>query len=141
MTSLSNKNDQGPFYHGTNAALSVGDQLTAGHESNYQSGLIMQHIYFTSFLAGAGLAAQIAADKKGGSLHVYEVVPTGDWEADPNVTDKKFPGNPTHSYRSRQPLTVLRELTDFPIATQAQLTEKFASLQARTLTDEKEILN
>jgi rifampin ADP-ribosylating transferase len=71
----------------------------------------MNHIYFTALPAGAGLAAELAAGD--GAPRVYEVEPTGEFENDPNVTDKKFPGNPTRSYRSRARLTVIREVDDW----------------------------
>lgn len=71
----------------------------------------MNHIYFTALRDGAGLAAEVAA--LDGTPHVYEVEPTGEFENDPNVTDKKFPGNPTRSYRSTQPLRVIREVDDW----------------------------
>lgn len=98
----------GPFYHGTRADLSIGDQLTAGFESNYRNRVVMNHIYFTTVPKGAGLAAEIA--KGDGRPRVYVVVPTGPFEDDPNVTNKKFPGNPTRSYRSEQPLEIVGEL-------------------------------
>jgi rifampin ADP-ribosylating transferase len=91
--------DQGPFYHGTKADLQVGDLLTAGGSSNYKPELKMNHIYFTALVNGAGLAAALA--KGDGRERVYIVEPTGGFENDPNVTDKKFPGNPTRSYRSQ----------------------------------------
>jgi hypothetical protein len=100
--------DSGPFFHGTKAALRVGDLLTAGFTSNYRDGLVMNHIYFTALSKGAGLAAEIA--KGPGQPRVYIVEPTGVFENDPNVTDKKFPGNPTRSYRSRHPLKVVGEI-------------------------------
>ena len=103
--------DNGPFYHGTRADLQVGDLLTAGGESNYTSELIMNHIYFTALANGAGLAAALA--KGEGRERVYIVEPTGNFENDPNVTDKKFPGNPTRSYRSRGPLKIVGELRDW----------------------------
>ena len=90
--------DNGPFYHGTKADLQVGDLLTAGYTSNYESELTMNHIYFTAMVNGAGLAAALA--KGDGRERVYIVEPTGSFENDPNVTDKKFPGNPTRSYRT-----------------------------------------
>jgi len=94
--------DKGPFYHGTKADLQVGDLLTAGGRSNYDSKVIMNHIYFTALVNGAGLAAALA--KGDGRERVYIVEPTGSFENDPNVTDKKFPGNPTRSYRTQAPL-------------------------------------
>lgn len=103
--------DKGPFYHGTRADLQVDDLLTAGFNSNYNSEVIMNHIYFTAQINGAGLAAALA--KGVGHERVYIVEPTGVFENDPNVTDKKFPGNPTRSYRSQEPLKIVGEVTDW----------------------------
>jgi hypothetical protein len=101
--------DEGPFFHGTIAQLRVGDFLTAGHRSNYRPEIVMNHVYFTALVDGAGLAAEIAAElaKGEGLPRVYEVAPTGEFENDPNVTDKKFPGNPTRSYRITAPLRIV----------------------------------
>jgi rifampin ADP-ribosyltransferase len=107
----SNPSDKGPFYHGTKADLKIGDLLTAGRESNYKSEVIMNHIYFTALVNGAGLAAALA--KGDGPEHVYIVEPTGTFENDPNVTDKKFPGNPTRSYRTEAALKIVGEATDW----------------------------
>ncbi|KAB1232342.1 NAD(+)--rifampin ADP-ribosyltransferase [Chryseobacterium viscerum] len=103
--------DKGPFYHGTKADLHIGDLLTAGGNSNYKSELKMNHIYFTALTHGAGLAAALA--KGDGTERVYRVEPTGNFENDPNVTDKKFPGNPTRSYRSEMPLKIIGEITEW----------------------------
>ena len=103
--------DPGPFFHGTRADLQVGELLTAKGESNYTSGLKMNHIYFTAVISGAGLAAGLA--KGDGSERVYIVEPTGDFENDPNVTDKKFPGNLTRSYRSQEPLKIVGEAIEW----------------------------
>ncbi|MCC0023822.1 MAG: NAD(+)--rifampin ADP-ribosyltransferase [Hyphomicrobiaceae bacterium] len=103
--------DAGPFYHGTKADLEIGDLLTAGFNSNYRPEVVMNHIYFTALADGAGLAAALAAGE--GPERVYIVEPTGDFENDPNVTDKKFPGNPTRSYRSSAPLRIVGELQDW----------------------------
>lgn len=113
----------GPFFHGTIADLTVGDLLTAGRPSNYRPEIVMNHIYFTSRVDGAGLAAEIAAELDGGAAapRVYEVEPTGEFEDDPNVTDKKFPGNPTRSYRSTAPLRVVAEVTEWARLTPEQL--------------------
>ena len=100
--------DTGPFFHGTKADLRVGDLLSAGFTSNYKDGLLMNHIYFTALSKGAGLAAEIA--RGSGRPRVYRVEPTGEFENDPNVTDKKFPGNPTRSYRSLHPLKIVGEV-------------------------------
>ena len=99
---MSEPSDIGPFFHGTRADLRVGDLLTPGFRSNYRPEIVMNHIYFTALRDGAGLAAELAAGE--GEPHVYAVEPTGEFEDDPNVTDKKFPGNPTRSYRSCAPL-------------------------------------
>jgi hypothetical protein len=111
--------DQGPFYHGTKADLKVGDLLTAGFRSNYKPEIVMNHIYFTALQNGAGLAAEIAAGD--GEGRVYIVEPTGAFENDPNVTDKKFPGNPTRSYRSKEPLRIVGEITDWVRLTPEEL--------------------
>jgi Rifampin ADP-ribosyl transferase len=103
--------DEGPFFHGTKADLRVGEFLTAGYRSNYRPEVVMNHIYFTALLDGAGLAAELAAGE--GAPRVYAVEPTGAFEDDPNVTDKKFPGNPTRSYRSTAPLKVVGEVVDW----------------------------
>ncbi|MGW0982518.1 NAD(+)--rifampin ADP-ribosyltransferase [Streptomyces xiamenensis] len=103
--------DPGPFYHGTKADLRAGDLLTAGFRSNYRPEIVMRHIYFTALRDGAGLAAELAAGD--GQPRVYLVEPTGDFQDDPNVTDKKFPGNPTRSYRSEEPLRILGEVDDW----------------------------
>lgn len=103
--------DKGPFYHGTRADLQVGDLLVAGGSSNYKAELKMNHIYFTALPNGAGLAAALA--KGDGRERVYIIEPTGSFENDPNVTDKKFPGNPTRSYRSQAPLKIIGEITDW----------------------------
>ncbi|UVJ39689.1 NAD(+)--rifampin ADP-ribosyltransferase [Arthrobacter sp. CJ23] len=131
--------DKGPFFHGTKANLRDGDLLRAGFRSNYRPDVVMNHIYFTALPNGAGLAAELAPGD--GVPRVYAVEPTGAFEDDPNVTDKKFPGNPTRSYRSSAPLRVVGEVTDWtrlaPEALQAWK-ERLAAL----LADERgEIIN
>ncbi|NLY10739.1 MAG: NAD(+)--rifampin ADP-ribosyltransferase [Firmicutes bacterium] len=101
--------DPGPFYHGTKADLKAGDFLTPGGLSNYKAGLKMNHIYFTANINGAALAAALAQGE--GEGRIYFVEPTGEFENDPNVTDKKFPGNLTRSYRSKEPLRIIGEVT------------------------------
>jgi hypothetical protein len=115
MMKMAKALDEGPFFHGTIADLRVGDLLIAGYRSNYRPEVVMNHIYFTAIVDGAGLAAEIAADLFEGDAvpRVYVVEPTGTFENDPNVTDKKFPGNPTRSYRSSAPLKVIGEITDW----------------------------
>jgi len=122
--------DNGPFYHGTKADLKVGDLLTAGSRSNYNPEVIMNHIYFTALVNGAGLAAALA--KGDGRERVYIVEPTGSFENDPNVTDKKFPGNPTRSYRTQAPLKIVGEVTDWVRQTPEELQkwrEKLANIK------------
>ena len=127
--------DEGPFYHGTKADLHTGDLLTAGFKSNYRPEVIMNHIYFTALADGAGLAAELS--KGEGSPRVYEVTTTGGFENDPNVTDKKFPGNPTRSYRSKEPLRIIGEVTDWKRLTPDEL----ESWQNRLANIKGEILN
>ena len=135
-TSFKDKpSDKGPFYHGTKADLQVGDLLTAGGSSNYKAELKMNHIYFTALANGAGFAAALA--KGDGPERVYVVEPTGSFENDPNVTDKKFPGNPTRSYRSQAPLKIIGEVTDWVRQTPEQL-QKFREKLAK---NKGEIIN
>jgi rifampin ADP-ribosylating transferase len=79
----------------------------------------MNHVYFTALPDGAGLAAELAAGD--GAPRVYIVEPTGAFEDDPNVTDKRFPGNPTRSYRSSEPLRIVGEVTDWTRLTPSEL--------------------
>lgn len=120
---MSEKLDEGPFFHGTIADLRAGELLTAGRPSNYRPEIVMNHIYFTALVDGAGLAAEVAAELAGGEAipRVYAVEPTGDFENDPNVTDRKFPGNPTRSYRSSAPLRIVGEVTEWTRLTPEQL--------------------
>lgn len=122
--------DTGPFYHGTKADLAVGDLLTAGGNSNYRDGLKMNHIYFAASANGAGLAAALAAGE--GRERVYQVEPTGEFENDPNVTDKKFPGNLTRSYRSKEPLRIVGEETEWTALTAAELKKMRESSAKKT---------
>lgn len=131
--------DHGPFFHGTKADLQVGDLLTAGFRSNYRPEVVMNHIYFTALADGAGLAAELAAGE--GAPRVYAVEPTGEFENDPNVTDKKFPGNPTRSYRSAAPLRVLGEVTGWTRQTPEALQAWRDRLAAMRANGGGEIIN
>lgn len=111
--------DKGPFYHGTKADLQPGDLLKAGNRSNYKSDVHMNHIYFTALVNGAGLAANLA--KGNGRERVYIVEPTGSFENDPNLTDKKFPGNLTRSYRTEAPVKIVGEVSDWQGQTPVEL--------------------
>jgi len=127
--------DTGPFYHGTKADLKVGDLLTAGGNSNYQPELTMNHIYFTGLVNGAGLAAALA--KGEGRERVYIIEPMGIFENDPNLTDKKFPGNPTRSYRSTAALKIVGEVKDWDRPSPEDL-QRF---RERLITVNGEIIN
>ncbi len=127
--------DNGPFYHGTKADLAVGELLLAGGNSNYKAELKMNHIYFTALLHGAGLAAALA--KGDGKERVYIVEPTGPFENDPNLTDKKFPGNPSRSYRSEAPLKIIGEVTDWA----RQSPEEIQKFREKVANQNGEIIN
>jgi rifampin ADP-ribosylating transferase len=103
--------EAGVYLHGTHADLAVGELLVPGRESNFEDGRVMNHVYFTATLDAATWGAELAAG--GGRGRIYLVEPTGGFEDDPNVTDKRFPGNPTLSFRSRHPLRVVGELVDW----------------------------
>src|SRR6478609_3587344 len=130
--------DDGPFFHGTKADLRVGDHLTAGFPSNYRPEILMNHIYFTALRDGAGLAAELAVGE--GEPRVYVVEPTGDFENDPNVTDKKFPGNPTRSYRSTEPIRVVGEVDDWTRLTPEALQEWRDRLAALLADEERGVI-
>ncbi|WP_225804062.1 NAD(+)--rifampin ADP-ribosyltransferase [Streptomyces sp. NK15101] len=100
--------EAGTYLHGTKACLAPGDLLTPGHASNFEEGRVSRHVYVSETLDAAAWGAELAAGDGRGRIYVVE--PTGDLEDDPNVTDKKFPGNPTRSYRTRRPVRVLSEL-------------------------------
>lgn len=141
--SISESPDGGPFFHGTIADLAVGDLLVAGYRSNYRPDVLMNHIYFTSKVEGAGLAAEIAAELARGRAvpRVYQVEPTGTFENDPNVTDKKFPGNPRRSYRSAAPLKIIGEVTDWPRLTPEALQVWRERIVGRQPEERGEIIN
>jgi rifampin ADP-ribosylating transferase len=103
--------DQGPFYHGTKAALAPGDPIEPGHSSNFGSRRVASHVYFTATLDAATWGAELAdGDGRG---RIYQVEPTGPFEDDPNLTDQRFAGNPTRSYRTRAPLLVVGEVSEW----------------------------
>jgi rifampin ADP-ribosylating transferase len=101
----------GVYLHGTKADLAVGELLVPGRESNFERDRVMNYIYFTATLDAATWGAELAAGD--GRGHIYIVEPMGSFEDDPNVTDKKFPGNPTQSFRSREPIRVVGEVLDW----------------------------
>ena len=103
--------EAGVYLHGTKADLAVGDLLAPGRESNFEAGRVMNYVYFSATLDAAVWGAELAGGEGRGRIYVVE--PVGEFEDDPNVTDKRFPGNPTRSYRTREPLRVVAEVLDW----------------------------
>ena len=103
---------EGPFFHGTKEAFEVGDQLVPGHGSNYHDDRTSNNVYFSALVETAVWGAELATALAGGDERgrIYVVEPTGPFEDDPNVTNKKFPGNITQSYRTRHPLRIVGEV-------------------------------
>jgi len=99
------------YYHGTKANLNIGDLIEAGYNSNYGKRKKANYVYLTATLDAAIWGAELAVGE--GAGRIYRVEPMGDIEDDPNLTDKKFPGNPTKSYRTQQPLKVIKEIKDW----------------------------
>ncbi|MEP9361274.1 NAD(+)--rifampin ADP-ribosyltransferase [Sphingomonas sp. KR3-1] len=99
------------YYHGTRADLNIGDLIAAGYTSNYGAQKANPWVYFAATLEAAIWGAELA--KGEGRARIYIVEPTGNFVDDPNLTDQKFPGNPTLSYRSREPLRVTGEVTEW----------------------------
>jgi rifampin ADP-ribosylating transferase len=126
--------ESGAYLHGTRADLSVGDLLVRGRRSNYEEGRVSNHVYVTQTLDAAVWGAELAQGEGRGRIYIVE--PLGALEDDPNVTDKKLPGNPTRSYRTREPVRIVGEITDWvghsPEQLQAML-DGLADLQRRGL--------
>jgi hypothetical protein len=99
------------FFHGTRADLKPGDLIAVGHKSNFTEVKPLSWVYFAGTLDAAIWGAELAVGT--GRERIYVVEPTGPIVDDPNLTDKKFPGNPTLSYRSRDPLRVIAEVTSW----------------------------
>ncbi|MCX2725366.1 NAD(+)--rifampin ADP-ribosyltransferase [Roseibium salinum] len=119
------------FFHGTRADLKTGDLIVVGYQSNFTSTRRLSWVYFSGTLDAAIWGAELAAGS--GPERIYVVEPTGPIEDDPNLTDKKFPGNPTLSYRSREPLRVIAEVTKWQGHTPErlqQMKDGLARLQA-----------
>ncbi len=126
----------GPFYHGTKAALSVGDLITTGFPSHFEEGRELRHVYFSALLEPAIWGTELAMALSGrvGRGHIYVVEPTGPFEDDPNLTNKRFPGNPTRSYRSTDPLRVLSVVEEWeghPPAMVQGMLDSLAELRRR----------
>lgn len=103
--------ESGALMHGTKANLTVDDLLVPGRRSNFGGGRIANHVYVTATLDAATWGAELAVGEGRGRIYIVE--PMGALEDDPNVTDKKFPGNPTRSYRTRDPVRVVGEVVDW----------------------------
>lgn len=99
---------KGSFFYGTKADLAIGDLIVTGKKKNYNDDRKSEYVYFAGTLDAAVWGAELAEGD--GRERIYVVEPTGDFEDDPNLTDKKFPGNPTRSYRSKQPLKIVAEV-------------------------------
>jgi rifampin ADP-ribosylating transferase len=108
-----------PYYHGTRIDLKVGDLLGPGYATNYGTGKKANYIYFAATLEASIWGAELAQGE--GRQRIYIVEPTGPWTDDPNLTDKKFPGNPTKSYRSKEPLRIIGEVAQWTGHTPEQL--------------------
>ncbi len=113
-----NPNSQ-QFYHGTKANLKLGDLIELGFSSNYGKNKKASFVYLTATLDAAVWGAELALGEGPGRIYIVE--PTGPIEDDPNLTDKKFPGNPTKSYRTRSPIRVTGEVTSWQGHTPEQL--------------------
>ncbi|WP_102027747.1 NAD(+)--rifampin ADP-ribosyltransferase [Salirhabdus sp. Marseille-P4669] len=118
--------DKGPFFHGTKAELKIGDLLEPQHLSNYQDKK-SNYIYFTATLNAAKWGAELA--RSNASERIYIVEPLGEFENDPNVTDKRFPGNPTRSYRSKSPLKIVAELGSWERHSDEEINQMRTSLK------------
>lgn len=105
----STKINKEQFYHGTKAQLKIGDLITPGFNSNYGKQKKAKYVYFSATLDASTWGAELAAGNAPGRIYIVE--PTGYYEDDPNLTDKKFPGNPTKSYRTNEPLLIIGEVT------------------------------
>jgi rifampin ADP-ribosylating transferase len=111
-TPLKAPHDAGsPLYHGTRADLKPGDLISAGYASNYGGRKKANHVYFSGTLEAATWGAELAEGEGRGRIYIVE--PTGPFVDDPNLTDKKFPGNPTKSYRSKEPVRITGEVADW----------------------------
>jgi rifampin ADP-ribosylating transferase len=103
--------DAGPFFHGTKAELHPGELLHAGRESNFGDRDVANFVYMAATLDAAIWGAELAVGD--GPGRIYRVEPTGPFEHDPNLTDTKFRGNRTRSYRTREPLRIVEEVADW----------------------------
>jgi len=128
----------GPFFHGTKAVLEPGDELVPGHFSNFFEARPSNHVYFSALLEPAVWGAELAVALTGGDGpgHIYVVEPTGPFEDDPNLTNKKFPGNVTRSYRTKHPMRVVSRVESWephPPEVLQQMLDNLARLREQGL--------
>lgn len=126
MNNQTNTLDPGPFFHGTKANLKIGELLEPLYLSNYQDKK-SNYIYFTATLNAAKWGAELA--RTNSKERIYIVEPLGDFENDPNLTDKRFPGNPTRSYRSKSPLKIVAELGSWERHSDEEINQMITSLK------------
>ena len=122
--------DEGPFFHGTKADLAAGDLLEPGRSSNFGAQKMANYVYLTATLDAATWGAELAVGE--GTGRIYRVEPTGPLEDDPNLTNTKFPGNPTRSYRTQQPLRVVGEVAEWeghPLEVLQAMRDRLAELK------------
>jgi len=119
--------DTQTYYHGTKADLGVGDLIEPGRASNYGTRKQAKFVYLSATLDAAIWGAELAVGAGRGRIYIVE--PTGSIEDDPNLTDRKFPGNPTKSYRSRNPFRVVGEITDWTSHSPERLREMLDQLE------------
>lgn len=137
---------RGPFLHGTGAVLMPGELVQTGRPSHFRPDLPLAHVYFTTRTETAAWGAELAAalgagrDSTATTARIYEVEPTGPFEDDSNVTDKRFPGNPTRFHRSRDPLRIVAEVKDWTLHTQQELQAMLTSL-ARLRSDGLDVVH
>lgn len=129
----------GPFYHGTKAKLSIGDLITTGHPSHFEKSRTLNHVYFSALKEPAIWGAELAMSlsRLDGRGYIYIVEPTGPFEDDPNLTNKRFPGNPTKSYRSCDPLKIVGAIENWeghPAELLQQMLESLENLKRHGLS-------
>ena len=129
--------ESGAYLHGTKADLNPGDLLRPGISPNFNT--VLSHVYFTQTLDAAAWGAELATGDLPGRIYIVE--PTGEFEDDPNLTDKKFPGNPTRSYRSTAPIKVVGELADWEGHSAEQIETMRDGLTALEQRGEDTIIN
>lgn len=127
------------FFHGTRADLRPGDRIVVGHQSNFIEAGALSWTYFSATLDAAIWGAELATGDGRGRIYVVE--PTGPIEDDPNLTDKKFPGNPSMSYRSRDPLRIIAEVKDWQGHSPERLEQMKAALARAKAEGTKPIID